>query len=172
MPFCFILFEHFYFAQSLPIMGQNKHNCSLCRLGTFLAINTSMDFGILLLRLGVGCMMLIHGIPKLALLLRGDWSNFPDPLSIGSFFSLLLCVIAEFGGSILILLGFLSRLATLLLIINMSVTLFLVIGLSGWHVQELAAIYLLIYLTLFYTGPGQFSLDAFLIRRNYRIEIE
>lgn len=39
----------------------------------------------------------------------------------------------------------------------MCVALFLYLGLSGWGAQELAAIYLLIYLTLFYTGPGKFS---------------
>ena len=85
---------------------------------------------------------------------------------------LLLCVGAEFGCSILILLGFLTRLASLILVINMCVALFLVLGLSGWGAQELAAIYLLIYLTLFYTGPGKFSLDAWWLWRDCKIEVE
>ena len=144
-------------------MEQNKSKPSACRLLGPLATNTSMDFGVLLLRLGVAVMMLVHGIPKLA---------FQDPLGIGNFLSLLLCVGAEFGCSILILLGFLTRLASLILVINMCVALFLVLGLSGWGAQELAAIYLLIYLTLFYTGPGKFSLDAWWLWRDCKIEVE
>lgn len=97
---------------------------------------------------------------------------FQDPLGIGNFLSLLLCVGAEFGCSILIFLGLFTRLASLLLIINMCVALFLVLGLSGWGAQELAAIYLLIYLTLFYTGPGKFSLDAWWLWRDCKIEVE
>ncbi|MZX02436.1 DoxX family protein, partial [Escherichia coli] len=56
--------------------------------------------------------------------------------------------------------------------INMCVALFLVLGLSGWGAQELAAIYLLIYLTIFYTGPGKFSLDAWWLRRDCKVEVE
>lgn len=138
-------------------MEQNKCKSSACCLLGSFSTNTSMDFGVLLLRLGVGAMMLVHGIPK---------------LGIGNFLSLLLCVGAEFGCSILIFLGLFTRLASLLLIINMCVALFLVLGLSGWGAQELAAIYLLIYLTLFYTGPGKFSLDAWWLWRDCKIEVE
>ena len=35
-----------------------------------------------------------------------------------------------------------------------------------------AAIYLLIYLTIFYTGPGKFSQDAWWLRRDCKIEVE
>lgn len=153
-------------------MAHNTCKSTLCRFMGPWATNTSMDFGILLLRLGVGSMMLVHGIPKLNILLSGNWAAFPDPLGIGPFLSLLLCVGAEVGCSILLFFGLLGRFAALLLIINMSVALFLVLGLSGWTGQELAAIYLLIYLTIFYTGPGKFSLDAWWLRRDCRIEIE
>ena len=153
-------------------MEQNQCTSSACCLLGSLATNTSMDFGILLLRLGVGAMMLVHGIPKLNMLLSGNWAMFEDPLGIGSFLSLLLCVSAEVGCSVLLFFGFLTRLSSLILIINMCVALFLYLGLSGWGAQELAAIYLLIYLTLFYTGPGKFSLDAWWLRKDCKIEVE
>ena len=50
-------------------MEQNKSKSSACRLLGPLATNTSMDFGVLLLRLGVAVMMLVHGIPKLGMLI-------------------------------------------------------------------------------------------------------
>ncbi len=130
-----------------------------------------MDFGALLLRLGVGGMMLVHGCPKLMMLLQGNWAEFPDPLGTGPFLALLMCVGAEVFCSILLILGLLTRLSALTLIINMSVALFCVLGLSGWGAQELAALYLLIYITLFYTGAGRFSLDALWLRRSCRVEI-
>lgn len=153
-------------------MEQNQCKSSACCVLGALATNTSMDFGVLLLRLGVGSMMLVHGIPKLMMLFSGNWAAFADPLGIGNFLSLLLCVGAEVGCSVLLFFGLFTRLAALLLIINMCVALFLVLGLSGWGGQELAAIYLLIYLTLFYTGPGKFSLDAWWLRRDCKIEVE
>lgn len=104
-------------------MEQNKCKSSACCLLGSFSTNTSMDFGVLLLRLGVGAMMLVHGIPKLGMLISGNWAAFQDPLGIGNFLSLLLCVGAEFGCSILIFLGLFTRLASLLLIINMCVAL-------------------------------------------------
>ena len=115
-------------------MEQNKCKSSACCLLGSFSTNTSMDFGVLLLRLGVGAMMLVHGIPKLGMLISGNWAAFQDPLGIGNFLSLLLCVGAEFGCSILIFLGLFTRLASLLLIINMCVALFLVLGLSLIHI--------------------------------------
>ena len=53
-------------------MEQNKSKPSACRLLGPLATNTSMDFGVLLLRLGVAVMMLVHGIPKLGMLINGN----------------------------------------------------------------------------------------------------
>ncbi len=153
-------------------MEQNKSKPSACRLLGPLGATSRMEFGDLLLRQGVEDKMHVHGQPKLGMLISGNWSAFQDPLGIGNFLSLLLCVGAEFGCSILILLGFLTRLASLILVINMCVALFLVLGLSGWGAQELAAIYLLIYLTLFYTGPGKFSLDAWWLWRDCKIEVE
>ncbi len=131
-----------------------------------------MDFGILLLRLGVGGMMLAHGIPKLIMLLQGNRADFPDPLGTGSFLALTLCAGAEVFCSALLLTGLFTRLAALALMINMSVALFMVLGLSGWGAQETAALYLLIYICLFYTGAGRFSLDAVWMKRASKVEIE
>ncbi len=141
-----------------------KPDSAKCRL-FFLTANTSMDFGLLLLRIGISLMMLVHGIPKLGMLFSGHWENFPDPVNTGSFAALVMCIGAEVGGSLLILLGLFTRLAALVLLINMCVALFLVLGLSGWSAEESAALYLLIYITLFYTGAGAYSLDATWLRR-------
>lgn len=127
----------------------------------------SIDFGLFLLRMGVGVMMLVHGVDKLQMLIRGEYTIFADPLGIGAMASLILCVFAEVVCSVMLMLGLLTRLAAVVLILNMSVALFMVLGLSVWGVQELAAVYLLVYLVLLYTGPGKISLDALWIRKKW-----
>lgn len=133
----------------------------------WLGTRMSIDFGLFLLRMGIGVMMLIHGVNKVQMLYRGEYTTFADPLGIGVMASLILCVFAEVVCSVLLMLGFLTRLATVVLILNMSVALFIVLGLSVWGAQELAAVYLLIYLVLLYTGPGNISLDALWIHKKW-----
>lgn len=122
------------------------------------------SFGLLLLRLSFGLTMLIgHGIPKLDKL--GDSPiQFADPIGVGPSLSLFLALFAEIFCSFLLILGFGTRLALIPLITTMSVALFLVHALDGFNVQEKALLYLIVYLTLFFTGPGRFSIDGLLTR--------
>lgn len=114
--------------------------------------------GLLLLRVGVGCLMLVHGVAKI----QGfsDLSAvFPDPIGLGSKLSLILAIGAEVGASLLLMVGLASRLAAIPLAFTMLVALFLVHAEDPWKAKELAAMFLLVYVTLLVTGPGQFSLD-------------
>ncbi len=114
--------------------------------------------GLLLLRIGIGCMMLVHGLAKL-----NGFSDmrdgFPDPIGLGSQLSLILAIGAEVGCSGLLIAGFATRLAAIPLAFTMLVALFVVHGADPWKVKELAAIYLLVYVSLMLTGPGKLSLD-------------
>lgn len=67
--------------------------------------------GILLFRCIVGGFMLTHGWQKLQ---NFDMLStvFPDPLGVGSTISLVLIILAEFGCSLLIIIGLFTRLAT------------------------------------------------------------
>lgn len=124
---------------------------------------TSLSLGLLLLRLGFGGLMLTHGIPKLM-----NYSTlatqFPDPLGLGSQISVLLAIGAEVGCSLLIILGLFTRLATLPLIVTMLVAIFIVHGADPFAKKEAAITYLIPYLTLLLTGPGQYAVDALLQR--------
>lgn len=102
--------------------------------------------------------MLTHGLGKVAKFALLS-QHFPDPLGLGSFLSLSLAISAEVGAACLIVLGFLTRLATLPLGFTMFVAGILVHGVDPLSKKELALLYLFIYLSLALTGPGQFSLD-------------
>lgn len=116
------------------------------------------NIALLIFRLGVGLMMLTHGWPKCQRLLSGEM-RFGDPLGIGVEASLILAVLAEFVGSVLLVLGLGTRLAAIPLMITMAVAWFVVHADDPFGTQEKAALYLVCFLVIFITGPGKYSLD-------------
>lgn len=118
-----------------------------------------LNFAILLLRLVVAAFMLTHGWPKLNRLIDGGEIKFGDPLGLGPLLSLILVVFAEFICSILVGLGLWTRLAVIPLIITMGVAAFVSHGGDPFARKELALMYLLIYVFLFVSGGGKYTLD-------------
>lgn len=119
---------------------------------------TVTSVGLLLLRVGIGCLMLVHGVAKIQGF--GEMSQaFPDPIGLGSKLSLIMAIGAEVGCSLLLIVGLMSRVAAIPLAFTMIVALFVVHRADPWQVKELAAAYLLVYVSLLLTGPGRFSLD-------------
>ena len=108
--------------------------------------------------------MLVHGLPKLKSLFTEDVS-FADPIGIGVIPSLFLTVFAEVICSFLILLGLGTRLAVIPLVITMLVAICIIHGNDGFGKQEMALHYLIIYLLLFFTGSGKYSLDQLLFKK-------
>lgn len=119
------------------------------------------DIGLLILRVGFGCLMLVHGFQKV-----GKFSEltdkFPDPLGMGSQLSLISAIGSEVGCSILLIIGLGTRLAAIPLAFTMLVAWFIVHAEDPWQKQELAAVYLTVYVCLIFTGGGKFSLDHLL----------
>ncbi len=121
--------------------------------------------GVAFLRICVGGMMLVHGVPKLLMLLRGEGAGWMDPIGIGGTLSLALCCFAEFGCSLAIVLGLLTRMAALVLVLNFWVVVFFVEANDSWAQRELPLLYLVCFLALVCTGAGRFSLDHLIRRR-------
>ncbi len=90
--------------------------------------------------------------------------QFGDPLGIGPAASLHLSAFAEFICAILIILGLLTRLASIPLIINMAVAALIVHSADDFGTKEMSLLYLGIFLTLFFTGPGKYSADRGIFR--------
>ncbi|HYQ58722.1 MAG TPA: DoxX family protein [Draconibacterium sp.] len=126
--------------------------------------NGSINLSLLILRLSVGGFMLTHGLPKLQLLLSGEF-QFSDPIGLGPEVSLVLVVFAEFLCSIFVMLGLGTRLAVIPLIINMVVAAFIVHSADPFGRKELAFFFLVSYLVLLLTGSGKFSVDRLIGRK-------
>ncbi len=123
------------------------------------------DAGLLILRIVVGCFMMTHGLPKLAMLTGNEPIQFADPFGVGPTASLALTVFAEVVCSFLIILGLLTRLAAIPLIITMVVAVFYVHIADPFAVKEMAGLYLTIYVFLGIAGSGRFSIDHLIWKR-------
>lgn len=123
----------------------------------------STNVGLLVLRLWVGLSMLIlHGWDKV-FSFNTVVTRFPDALGVGSpAANLALSAFAEFVAALLIALGFGTRAAALVLVVNMAVAFFVAHGarLSGPGSGETAFLYLAAFVVLVLSGPGRFSVDA------------
>ena len=118
----------------------------------------SIDLGLLLMRVSFSVGMMTHGYGKFLKLIQGNF-EFSDPIGIGSTLSLILTVIAEFIAPILIILGWKTRTASLFPTITMIVAFFVVHDGDPFSRKEKAFVYLIAFLTLYFTGPGKYSLD-------------
>jgi len=132
----------------------------------------SPDFGLLLLRAGLGaCMLWLHGWRKVEVTLawgryardeaarKAEIAKFPDPLHIGRDWSIGVTGAVEVICSALLIIGFCSRFAAAGLVFVLSVAFFI----AHQHlvsVGEMALVYLLGFTALLFAGPGRFAFDG------------
>ena len=118
------------------------------------------SIGLLALRLGAGGLLLFgHGWRKLTHFSEMS-ARFSDPIGLGPVTGLALVTFAEVICAALVMLGFLTRFATIPLVIFFCVAGFIQHAHDPWGKRELAFIYAVPFVALLFTGPGRFSLDA------------
>jgi putative oxidoreductase len=123
----------------------------------------SADLALLLLRVWIGLTLLInHGWSKL-MHFSAMAGKMPDPLHVGGTGNMVLIVLAEVLCPVLLVLGLASRLAALIIAIEMGVAFFLVHHAAlaaGPGSGELAFLYLAASLAIFFGGAGKFAVDG------------
>ena len=124
----------------------------------------SRDIGLLILRVGSGSLILfLHGLPKL-MSFTEKMDAFPDPIGLGSAASMSLVIFAEFFCSCAVILGLWTRWATLPLITTMGVAGFIFHTNDLWSTKELAIVYFVLFLSLFFLNGGRYSLDRLIAK--------
>jgi len=123
----------------------------------------SADLALLTLRLWIGLTLLVnHGWSKL-MHFSAMAGKLPDPLHVGGKANMALIVLAEVICPVLLVLGLATRLAALIIAIEMGVAFILVHHMAlamGPGNGELAFLYLAPAVALFFGGAGKFSVDG------------
>ncbi|HMK04413.1 MAG TPA: DoxX family protein [Ferruginibacter sp.] len=119
----------------------------------------AVSAAMLILRFGVGILMLNHGYQKLINFseLEPKFINF---MGMGTTVSLALLVFAEFFCSIFLILGLFTRLATIPLIIATCVMIFKAHNGDVLGEAQIPTLFLIGYLVLLFVGPGKASVDG------------
>ena len=92
--------------------------------------------------------------------------TYPSVLGFGSYMTLMVSVICEFGCSLFLISGLLTRIVTIPMIISMGVAFFDVHD-ALMPEGELSLIYFIVFILLFFVGPGRYSFD-YLIDSNFK----
>lgn len=123
----------------------------------------SMDFGLLVLRVGFAMLMIPHGWAKF-IKFEDLQTKFMDFMGLGPSISLSLVICSELICSLLLGLGLLTRWATIPLVITALV----ILSAHNWDVfgeSEMGTAYLIAYVAILFLGPGKYSLDAILEKK-------
>jgi putative oxidoreductase len=126
--------------------------------------------GLLVLRLVVGAAFIIHGWGKIqmATTWMNAWFPAPPPPYVQA-----AAAVAEFGGGIAWVIGFLTPLFSVMIACTMATAIAIqhwphgdpFVNTQGGASFELAAAYFAVAVCLLLVGPGQFSLDYCLFGR-------
>jgi len=113
-----------------------------------------------LIRAGFGLLICLnHGIPKIAN--YSTWkTQFYNPFHIGSPLTLMLSIFAEVFAAMLLILGLFTRLAALVLVINMLFASFIFHQGRPIKSYEDSIMYLIAFLSILLVGPGKISVDG------------
>jgi putative oxidoreductase len=134
------------------------------------AIAINLDLGLLIIRLIIGILMAFYGFEKMShfseMAASDFWMKNVNFLGMSGKIPLALTIFAELICSLLLIIGLFSRFALFALMFCMAY-IFLVIfplsildkGENGYQFND-AFVYFIVYLGLFFTGVGKYSLDA------------
>lgn len=121
------------------------------------------SLGLLLARLSAGGLLVyLHGWDKLVSFGQNA-ATFPDPLGIGSRYSMAGTIGGEVVFPVLVALGLCTRLSAIPPAFTMAVAAFVVNAGETWKKKELAVLYLACFVVLMFTGAGRYSLDALVL---------
>lgn len=128
-------------------------------------LDRKIDLGLLILRLGLGVMMLLHGVAKISNGLGGIEAvlaaqNLSSWIAYGVY-------VGEIIAPLFMIVGYYTRLASLVFVVNMIVAvalvhpndIFVLTNTGGWAI-EMQGLYILGALTLVFTGAGKYAISS------------
>ena len=125
----------------------------------------AISFLLLFMRLFFGALFFMHGLDKLSNF-NALSLTYPSVLGLGSYTTLMITIFCEFACSMFLMVGLVTRVVLIPMAIAMAVAFFDIH--DGMMPEgELALIFLIVFVVLFITGPGRYSID-YLIDMNVK----
>ena len=122
-----------------------------------------VSFLLLFVRLFFGVLFFMHGLDKMTNFNELS-ENYPSVLGFGSYTTLMVSIFCEFACSLFLMAGLMTRIVLIPMMIAMAVAFFDIH--DGMMPEgELALIYMIVFLVLFMTGPGRYSVDYLIDKR-------
>lgn len=112
---------------------------------------------LLVIRVFFGVLFFIHGLDKM-MNFSALSETYPSVFGFGSYMTLMVTIFCEFCCSLFLITGLLVRIMVLPMIVAMGVAFFDVHD-AMMPEGELALIYMIVFIILYITGPGRFSID-------------
>lgn len=112
---------------------------------------------LLLVRVIFGILFFTHGLDKM-MNFNSLVDAYPSVLGFGSYMTLMVSIFCEFCCSLFLIAGFLVRIMTIPMIIAMGVAFFDIHD-AILPEGELSLIYFILFIILFWVGPGRYSID-------------
>ena len=122
-----------------------------------------VSFLLLFIRLFFGVLFFMHGLDKLTNF-NALSENYPSVMGLGSYTTLMISIFCEFACSMFLMVGLVTRVVLIPMIVAMGVAFFDIH--DGMMPEgELALIFMIVFLVLFMTGPGRYSVDYLIDRK-------
>lgn len=112
---------------------------------------------ILALRLFFGILFFSHGLDKMINFNELSYT-YPSVLGFGSHMTLMVSIFCEFACSLFLIVGLLVRITVIPMIAAMAVAFFDIHD-GMFPAGELSLIYMILFIILYITGPGRYSID-------------
>ena len=122
-----------------------------------------ISFLILCLRLFFGVLFMMHGLDKM-MNFNELSMTYPSVFGLGSYMTLMVSIFCEFCCSLFLIIGLIFRITVIPMIAAMAVAFFDVHD-AMMPEGELALIYLVLFIILYATGPGRYSVDYLIDKR-------
>ena len=122
-----------------------------------------VSFLILFVRLFFGALFFMHGLDKMTSF-NVLSQTYPSVLGLGRYTTLMITIFCEFACSLFLMAGLVTRIVLIPMMVSMAVAFFDVHD-GMMPDGELSLIYMVVFLVLFMTGPGRYSVDAIIDRK-------
>ena len=122
-----------------------------------------ISFLLLFMRLFFGVLFFMHGLDKLTNF-NALSGVYPSVMGLGSYMTLMVTIFCEFACSMFLMVGLVTRIILIPMIVAMAVAFFDIHD-AMMPEGELALIFLIVFVVLFMTGSGRYSIDYLIDKR-------